>query len=49
LVLDIPCVTYILTSEIMPDRQTSDMRQIRKGSRRFLWHQLALASWEFHV
>jgi len=27
--LDILCVTYFLTSIIMPDPQTSDMRQIR--------------------
>jgi len=30
LVLDILCVTYFLTSIIMPDPQTSDMRQIRQ-------------------
>jgi len=29
-VLDILCVTYFLTSMIMPDPHTSDMRQIRK-------------------
>jgi len=29
LVLDILCITYFLTSIIIPDPQTSDMRQIR--------------------
>jgi len=29
LVLDILCVTYLLTSITMPDPQTWDMRQIR--------------------
>jgi len=29
LVLDILCVTYFMGSIIMPDPQTSDMRQIR--------------------
>jgi len=29
-VLDILCVTYFLTSIIMPDPQTSDMRQMHK-------------------
>jgi len=30
LVLDILCVTYFLTLIVMPDAQTSDMRQIRQ-------------------
>jgi len=30
LVLDILCVTYFITSIIMPVPQTSDMRQIRQ-------------------
>jgi len=49
LVLDILCVIYFLTSIIMPEPQTIDMRQILQKSLLFLCRQLALASCKFYV
>jgi len=47
--INILCVTYFLTPIIMPDPQTSDMRQIWQMMSALPLHQLVLASCEFYV